>query len=77
MFKIINGFNNIDTSKFFTFNDEKTRGHLLRLETQLVRKSLRLKSFPTRCINELNVCKTNMDSFTIALDKLWLYERID
>ena len=31
-FKIINGFDNIDPSKFFTFKDNNTRGHLFRLE---------------------------------------------
>ena len=50
IFKIINGFDNIDTDKFFTFNDNNTRGHLFRLEKHHVRKSLRLNSFPTRCI---------------------------
>ena len=80
---IINGFDNIDISKFFTFNDNNTRGHLFRLEKQHVRKSLRLNSFPTRCINEWNnlpeeiVCKTSVDSFKIALDKLWLHRRFD
>lgn len=83
IFKIINGFDNIDISKFFTFNDNNTRGHLFRLEKQHVRKSLRLNSFPTRCINEWNnlseeiVCKTSVDSFKIALDKLWLHKRFD
>ena len=28
IFKIINGFDNIDTDKFFTFNDNNTHGHL-------------------------------------------------
>ena len=83
IFKIINGFDNIDISKFFTFNDNNTRGHLFRLEKQHVRKSLRLNFFPTRCINEWNnlpeeiVCKTSVDSFKIALDKLWLHKRFD
>ena len=83
IFKIINGFDNIDTDKFFTFNDNNTRGHLFRLEKHHVRKSLRLNSFPTRCINEWNnlpeeiVCKTSIDGFKIALDKLWHHKRFD
>ena len=44
-------------------------------------KSLRLNSFPMRCINEWNnqpdkiVCKTSVDSFKIALDMLWFHKR--
>ena len=82
-FKIINGFDNIDPKKFFTFNDNNTRGHLFRLEKQQVHKSLRLNSFPLRCINEWNslpediVCKNSVESFKVALDKLWLNKRFD
>ena len=83
IFKVINGFDNIDPSKFFTFNDNNTRGHLFRLEKQQVHKSLRLNSFPLRCINEWNslpediVCKNSVESFKVALDKLWLNKRFD
>ena len=83
IFKIINGFDNIDTDKFFTFNDNNTRGHLFQLEKHHGRKSLRLNSFPTKCINKWNnlpeeiVCKTSIDSFKIVLDKLWHHKRFD
>ena len=71
IFKIINGFVNIDATKFFTLTDNNTRGHLL--EKQQIKKSLRLNSFPIRCIHEWNnlpeeiVCKPSVDGFKIAL----------
>ena len=83
IYKIINGCDDIETSKFFTFNDNNTRGHIFRIEKQQVNKSLRLNAFPSRCINEWNnltediVCKSSVDSFKIAIDKLWNYRRFD
>ena len=60
-----------------------TRGHIFCIEKQQVNKSLRLNAFPSRCINEWNnltediVCKSSVDSFKIAIDKLWSYRRFD
>ena len=48
---------NIDVNLFFTFNDNNTRGHILRITAKpSVNKSLRLNSFPVplRAINSWN-----------------------
>lgn len=83
IFKIINRIDDIDSSKFFTFNDNITRGHIFRLEKKHVNKSLRSNSFPLRCINSWNdlpeniVCCTSVESFKTALDKLWYQRRFE
>ena len=77
IFKIINGVDDVDPEKFFTFNDNCTRGHLFQLIKPHVRKSLRQNTFPVRCIDNWNaldedlVLSENVLTFKTKLDKKW------
>ena len=81
MFKIIHGIDDIDSSKFVSFNENTTRGHSLKLNKPRCLKSLRLNAFPARCIDEWNrlpnelVCTEKLDTFKNQLDVLWKSER--
>ena len=77
MFKIVHGYEKVDIDKFFTFNDNNTRGHIFQIMKVRCNKSLRLNSFPHRCINDWNrlpedivICES-VNSFKNKLDKLW------
>ena len=77
MFKIVHGYEKVDIDKFFTFNDNNTRGHIFQIMKVRCNKSLRLNSFPHRCINDWNklpediVISDSVNSFKNKLDKLW------
>ena len=83
LFKIINNIDDIQPEKFFTFNDNTTRGHIFRISKPSVNKTLRRNVFPVRCIdtwNELSediVTSTDILSFKVKLDKMWLNKRFD
>ena len=51
-FKIVHGNEDIKPDKFFEFNDNCTRGHLFKIVKPRCEKTLRLNSFPIRCINK-------------------------
>lgn len=83
IYKMINGFEIIDTDKFFSFNDNITRGHIFKLSKSRCNKSMRLNSFPHRCIDDWNslpeeiVCSETVNGFKTKLDKLWKPTRFD
>ncbi|KAH3863648.1 hypothetical protein DPMN_026636 [Dreissena polymorpha] len=71
----------MDIDKLLTFNDNITRGHIYQIVKVLCNKSLRLNSFPHRCINDWNklpediVLSDSINIFKSKLDKLWYPER--
>ena len=54
LFKIVHGYEDIKPDNFFEFNDNCTRGHLFKVVKPRCEKTLRLNSFPVRCINKWN-----------------------
>ena len=81
IFKIVNGLEDIDSERFFTFNDNLTRGHLFRISKPSINKSLRLNMFPVRSIDNWNnlsediVLSDSVASFKTKLDKYWSHKR--
>ena len=81
LFKIVHGYEDIEPEKFFEFNDNCTRGHLFKIVKPRCQKSLRMNSFPVRCINKWNslneeiVCSDTVLKFKIRLDKILLPDR--
>ena len=81
IFKIVNGLEDIDSERFFTFNDNLTRGHLFRISKPSINKSLRLNMFPVRSIDNWNnlsediVLSDSVASFKTKLDKYWSRNR--
>ena len=59
MFKIINGYENIDSNNFFEIKESKiTRGHKFTLVKKQSRLDVRKFSFSQRTINVLNKLST-------------------
>ncbi len=55
MFKILNGYENIDRNIFFTVKEERrTRGHEFTLAKKQCRLDIRNFSFSQRTVNEWN-----------------------
>lgn len=83
LFKIVHGYEDIKPEKFFEFNDNCTRGHIFKITKPMCRKSLRLNSFPVRCINQWNnldeaiVCSDSVISFKTRLDKVLRPDRFN
>ena len=81
IFKIVNGLEDIDSERFFTFNDNLTRGHLFKISKPSINKSLRLNMFPVRSIDNWNnlsediVLSDSVASFKTKLDKYWSHKR--
>lgn len=81
LFKIVHGYEDIKPEKFFEFNDNCTRGHIFRITKPRCQKTLRLNSFPVRCIDLWNsldeeiVCSETVLSFKTRLDKILLPDR--
>ena len=81
LFKIVHGYEDIKPDKFFEFNDNCTRGHLFKIVKPRCEKTLRLNSFPVRCINKWNtlsediVCSDTVFKFKTRLHKVLLPER--
>lgn len=81
IFKLIHGDEDIDPEKFFTFNDNITRGHIFQIFKPAVNKTLRKNTFPIRCINLWNqlpeeiVTSDSVLSFKTKLDKAWSHKR--
>ena len=67
-------FDDIDSSKFVTFNENISRGHSLKLNKPRCLKSLRQNVFPAGCIDDWNtlpnelVCIEKLDTFMNRLD---------
>ena len=81
IFKIVNHLEDIDSSKFFTFNDNPTRGHIFQIYKPNVNKSLRQNTFPLRCIDSWNkldeniVLSESVLEFKSKLDIKWRHKR--
>ena len=81
LFKIVHGYEKVDIDKFFTFNDNMTKGHIFQIMKIRCKKSLRINSFPNRCIDDWNklpediVISDSVNSFKNKLDKLWYHDR--
>ena len=59
VFKILNGYENIDRNMFFSLNkDSRTRGHEVKLVKDQCRLDIRKHSFSQRIINEWNKLST-------------------
>ena len=60
VFKILNGYENIDRNMFFTLKkDSRTRGHEVKLVKDQCRLDIRKHSFSQRTINEWNKLSTD------------------
>ena len=81
LYKIVHGYEDVKPEKFFEFNDNCTRGHLFKIQKQTCKKTLRLNSFPMRCINQWNslseeiVSSDTVLKFKTGLDKFLLSDR--
>ena len=58
MFKIVNSFENVDSSKFFTFSETELRGHSLKLYKTRFNANLGKFSFSNRIVCEWNMLPT-------------------
>ena len=83
LYKIVHGFEDIHPGKFVEFNDNCTRGHLFKIQKPSCRKTLRINSFPTRCINLWNslgeeiVSSDSVLKFKTRLDKFLMPDRFN
>ena len=79
VFRILRGIDKIDQSKLFELaNDNRTRGHSLRLKKERSKTNLRKNSFTQRVVglvpwNSLSevVSAPSVDSFKHRLNKFW------
>ena len=79
VYRIIKSIDNIDTSNFFTLNqDQRTRGHSFKLAKPRANSSLRLNTFSNRVINDWNnlsdltVNSKSVNVFKTNLKREWL-----
>ena len=83
LFKILNGFENIDAQTMFTFATSQTRGHNKKLYKPRCAKGFRQHSFGIRSIDPWNSLPQNViDSSTVnefknKLDKEWRHIRFN
>ena len=81
LFKIVHGYEDIKPEKFF--EDNCSRGHIFKITKPSCRKSMRLNSFPVRCINQWNsldediVCSDTLLSFKTRLDRAMRSDRFN
>ena len=54
MFKIVNGYEDVDRNMFFKFKEGRTRGHKAASVKEQCRLDMRKYSFSQRVINEWN-----------------------
>ena len=78
VYRIIKGVDNIETSTFFTLNqNQRTRGHSFKLNKPRANSSLRLNSFSMRVINDWNdltnetVNSKTLNAFKTNLKREW------
>jgi hypothetical protein len=80
---MINGIEDINIEDHITFNDNTTRGHIFQIEKVRCYKTLRLQSFPHRCIDDWNnlpediVISETVVAFKTKLDKYWVNKRFE
>ena len=85
LFKILNGFENIDAQTMFTFSSSTTRGHTKKLYKPRCVKGFRQHSFCVRCIDPWNrlsqtvINSKTVNEFKTRLDKEWRndYYKVD
>ena len=79
MFKILNGYENIDRNIFFTVKEERrTRGHGVTLAKKQCRLDIRKFSFSQRTVNEWNRLSADCvgaSSVNIFKNKIDIYLR--
>ena len=79
MFKILNGYENIDRNIFFTDKEERrTRGHGVTLAKKQCRLDIRKFSFSQRTVNEWNRLSADCvgaSSVNIFKNKINIYLR--
>ena len=79
MFKILNGYENIDRNIFFTVKEERrTRGHGATLAKKQCRLDIRTFSFSQRTVNEWNRLSADCvvaSSVNIFKNKIDIYLR--
>ena len=78
VYRIIKGVDNIETTTFFTLNqNQRTRGHSFKLNKPRANSSLRLNSFSMRVINDWNdltnetVNSKTLNAFKTNLKREW------
>ena len=54
VFKVLNGYENIDRNMFFSVKEQRARGHGITLAKKQYRLDIRKKSFSQRTVNEWN-----------------------
>lgn len=80
-YKIVHGYDDTKPEKFFEFNDNCTRGHIFKIIKPRCQKTLRLNSFPIRCIDKWNslneeiVCSETVLQFKTRLDRFLMPDR--
>ena len=78
MFKIVNGYEDVDRNMFFKLKGSRTRGHKAALVKEQCRLDMRKYCFSQRVINEwnklLNDCvnASNVNMFKNRIDKYLL-----
>ena len=79
VFKILNGYENIDRNIFFTVKEERrTRGHVVTLAKKQCRLDIRTFSFSQRTVNEWNRLSADCvgaSSVNIFKNKIDIYLR--
>ena len=79
VFKILNGYENIDRNMFFTVKEERrTRGHGVTLAKKQCRLDIRTFSFSQRTVNEWNRLSADClgaNSVNIFKNKIDIYLR--
>lgn len=83
LYKMIHGMDDINVTKFVSFNTNTTRGHIFKLNKPRCKKSVRLNAFPARCIDNWNslpqdlINTPSLDTFKNRLDVIWINTRFD
>ena len=76
VFKILNGYENIDRNICFTVNEERrTRGHGVTLAKKQCRLDIRKFSFSQRTVNRLSADCVGASSVNIFKNKIDIYLR--
>ncbi|MEW8548044.1 MAG: hypothetical protein AB2693_31460 [Candidatus Thiodiazotropha sp.] len=79
-FKIIHGFEDIPSERFFKISTSTTRGHHFKLEKSHCKTTMRLHQFSQRIINNWNALPTSVvtakdvNNFKSKLDQYWNHE---
>src|SRR5258706_15750989 len=81
VFKILNGYEGLDESTFFKRHESVTRGHMMKLYKERVKKDVLKFSFGNRVVDEWNklpeevVNAVSINSFKTKIDKFLRIKR--